>query len=69
MSSRYHEPHNVLMLNFLIVAENGTISLDENELDSADWFTFDEALKVVRKDSTAEAFLKNAIAEIKNNKI
>jgi NAD+ diphosphatase len=69
MSSRYHEPRNVLMLNYLIVAENGAITLDETEIDRADWFTFDEALKYVRKDSTAEAFLKNAITEIKNNKI
>jgi NAD+ diphosphatase len=69
MSSRYHEPRNVLMLNYLIVAENGDIILDETEIDNADWFTFDEAMKVVRKDSTAEAFLKNAITEIKNNKI
>lgn len=65
MSSRYHEPHNVLMLNFLVTAENGEIVLDENELDDAVWFDFDEALSAVRKDSDAEAFLKNAIAELK----
>ncbi|MCM1545966.1 MAG: NUDIX domain-containing protein [Clostridiales bacterium] len=65
MSSRYHEPHNVLMLNFLIVAENGEIALDTSELDDAVWFDFDGALKAVRKDSDAEAFLKNAIAELK----
>jgi NAD+ diphosphatase len=69
MSSRYHEPRNVLMLNFLIVAENGDMVIDETEIDDASWFTFDEAFKVVRKDSTAEAFLKNAVVEIKNNKI
>jgi NAD+ diphosphatase len=69
MASRYHEPRNVLMLNYLIVAENGDVVLDENELQEAVWVPLDEALNVVRKDSTAEAFLKNAIAEIKNNKI
>lgn len=67
MSSLYHEPHNVLMLNFLVVAENGDISLDKSELDEAQWFGFDEALKVIRKESVAETFLKNAIAELKRS--
>ncbi len=65
MSSRYHEPHNVLMLNFLVVAENGEIALDTSELDDAVWFDFDGAEKAVRKDSDAEAFLKSALAELK----
>lgn len=65
MGSRYHEPKDVLMLNFLIMAENGEISLDSNELADAQWFTTEEALQTIRKDSVAEAFLKNAIAEIK----
>lgn len=69
MSSKYHEPKNVLMLNFLIVAENGDPVVDADEIEEVRWFTFDEALKNVRKQSTAEAFLKNAVAEIKNNKI
>ncbi|MBD5632462.1 MAG: NUDIX domain-containing protein [Clostridia bacterium] len=65
MSSRYHEPKSVLMLNFLMVAEDGEPVLDENEIEEVKWFTFDEALEAVRKDSTAEAFLKSAISEIK----
>ena len=69
MSSRYHEPRNVLMLNFLVVAENGEIVADEEEIEECRWFTFEEALENVRKQSVAEIFLKNAIAEIKNNKI
>ena len=69
MSSRYHEPRNVLMLNFLIIAENGDITADPDEIQEVKWFSFDEALEAVRKQSTAEVFLKNAIAEIKNNKI
>lgn len=66
MSSRYHEPHNVLMLNFLVVAENGEMALDLSELDEAVWFDFDGALSAVRKNSDAEAFLKNAVAELKS---
>lgn len=65
LASRYHEPRNVLMLNFLMIAEDGEPKLDLKELDEVRWFTPEEALETVRKDSTAEAFLKNAIGEIK----
>lgn len=68
MSSRYHEPRNVLMLNFLVMAENGNTVLDETELDEAEWFSLDESLTAVRQDSTAQAFLKVAVAELKNSK-
>ena len=65
MGSRYHEPKDVLMLNYLIMAENGEITLDKNELSETEWFEPEKALEVIRKDSVAEAFLKNAISEIK----
>ncbi len=67
MSSRYHEPKNVLMLNFLAMAENGEPVIDEKELDEVKWFSFDEALTAIAPDSTAEYFLKNAISEINKN--
>lgn len=65
MASRYHEPKDVLMLNFLMIAEDGEIKIDANELSEVKWFTFTEALEAIKKDSIAEAFLRNAIAEIK----
>ncbi len=65
MSSRYHEPRNVLMLNFIMVAEDGEPAIDEKEIELVKWFSFDEAMEAIKKDSTAEAFLKSAIAEIK----
>ena len=65
MGSRYHEPKDVLMLNYLIMAENGEISIDTNELSSVEWFEPEEALKAIKKNSVAEAFLKKAIGEIK----
>ncbi len=65
MGSRYHEPKNILMLNFLVMAENGEPVPDPNELAEVKWFTFEEAEKAIKKDSTAETFLKNAFAEIK----
>ena len=61
MSSRYHEPRNVLMLNYLVIAENGEAQPDPDEIEECGWFSFDEALEKVRKDSTAEAFLKTAL--------
>ncbi len=65
MSSRYHEPRNVLMLGYVIMAENGDPGKDDKEIDDIKWFSFDEALEAIRKDSTAETFLKSAFAEIK----
>lgn len=65
MGSRYHEPKDVLMLNYLIIAENGEITLDKNELAEATWFEPEKALEAIKKDSVAEAFLKNALTEIK----
>ena len=63
--SRYHEPKNVLMLGFLVMAEDGEAVPDENELECVKWFDLDEAQKIIKKDCTAEAILKSAIAEIK----
>ena len=65
MGSRYHEPRNVLMLNYLIMAEDGETVPDKNELTEVRWFDIDEALEAVKKDSTAAIFLKNAKNEIK----
>jgi NAD+ diphosphatase len=65
MSSRYLEAKNLLMLNFLVMAENGEIELLDDEIESVEWFSIDDALKNVRDQSTAQYFLKNAISEIK----
>ena len=69
MSSRYHEPRNVLMLNFIVVVSEGELKLNTEEISEAKWCTFDEALETVCHDSTAEYFLKNAVAELKKNRI
>lgn len=69
LSSRYHEPKNVLMLGFLVMAEDGEPVIDEKEIDEIKWFPLDEALTAVKKDhKTAETFLKSALQEIKNFK-
>ena len=47
------------------MAEDGVPVPDANELDEAKWFTVDEAMQTIKKDSLAEAFLKSALPEIK----
>lgn len=69
MCSRYHEPRNVLMLGFIVVVSDGDVKLNTEELTDAKWLTYDEALEAVQHDSTAEYFLKNAVAELKKGKI
>lgn len=69
MGSRYHEPRNVLMLGFIVVVSDGELKLNADEITDAKWFTFDEALEAVLHDSTAEYFLKNAVAELRKGKI
>lgn len=69
MCSRYHEPRNVLMLGFIVVVSDGDVKLNAEELTDAKWLTYDEALEAVQHDSTAEYFLKNAVAELKKGKI
>ena len=65
MGSRYHEPKELLMLNYVLIAENGNPVPDTNELTEVKWFDPQDALEAIRKDSVAETFLKNALAEIK----
>ena len=65
MSSRYHAKKDVLMLNFIVVVEDKPIKLQEDELAEARWCTPEEALQLIRKNTTAEYFLTNAVRELK----
>jgi len=66
--SRYHEQKDLLMLNFIVtVEENAEIALNE-EIEKTRWCTFEEAKEIVRKNSTAEAFLLGAINELGRKK-
>jgi len=61
MSSKFHEPKEVLMLNFIAVVEDSApITLKADELSEVKWFTVSEAKEIIRKNSTAEYFLLNA---------
>lgn len=65
-SSRYHAMKDILMLNFIVVVEeNQPIKLAEEEIAEARWCTPEEATQLIRKGTTAEYFLHNAIRELK----
>ena len=69
LSSRYHEPKNVLMLGYLVMAEDGEPVVDEKEIEEVKWFPLDEALNAIEENYvTAESFLKTALNELKNFK-
>ena len=65
MSSRYHGKKDVLMLNFIVVVEEKPLKLAEQEIAEAKWCTIEEALELIRKNTTAEYFLVNAVRELK----
>ena len=53
------------MLNFIVVVEDAQIRLKEDEVAEARWCTPEEALALIRKNTTAEFFLQNAVRELK----
>ena len=65
MSSRYHDKNDVLMLNFIVIVEEKEIKLNTNEIAEARWCSHSEALALIRKGTTAEFFLQNAVRELK----
>lgn len=67
LASRYHDAKNLLMLGFLVMADEKEISPGEEILE-AHWCTPEEAKRLIRKNSTAEYFLNLAIAELGKRK-
>ena len=65
MSSRYHSQRDVLMLNFIVVVEDMPLKVNAEEISEVRWCSFDEAAQLIRKGTTAEYFLNNAIKELK----
>lgn len=66
-ASRFHDKNDVLMLNFIVTADEGEIVLNE-ELEEVRWCTPDEARALIRKNSTAEYFLNGALGELGRRK-
>ncbi len=67
LGSRYHDAKDILMLGFLVTAEDGEIKRGE-EIDEARWCNADEARAIIRKNSTAEYFLNVALNELGRRK-
>ncbi len=65
--SRYHEAKDLLMLNFIVTAEEGETTLNE-EIEEVRWCTPEEAKTIIGKNSTAEYFLNGALSELGKNK-
>ena len=65
MSSRYHSQRDVLMLNFSVVVEDMPLKVNAEEISEVRWCSFEEAAVLIRKGTTAEYFLNNAIKELK----
>ena len=66
-ASRYHDAKDVLMLNFIVTADESEIVLND-EIEEARWFTLDEAKKNIIAGSTAEDFLLGALNELGRKK-
>ena len=65
MSSRYYAAKDVLMLNFIVIVEDKPVKLQANEIAEARCCTPAEAEALIRKGTTAEFFLHNAVRELK----
>ena len=65
MSSRYHSKKELLMLNFIVIVEEKPLKIAEEEIAEARWCTPEEAVTLIRKNTTAEFFLNNAVRELK----
>lgn len=61
--SRYFEKSESLICNFISKTDSEEYTLNP-EVDSAEWFTFDDAKKSVMPESLAEYFLKSAIDKV-----
>ena len=64
-ASRYHSKSDVLMLNFIVIVEEKELKLAKEEIAEARWCEPEESLRLIRKGTTAEFFLNNAIRELK----
>ena len=62
-ASRYHDARDLLMLNYIVTADEGAVTLNE-EIEDVRWCTRSEAQELIMKDSTAEYFLKGALPEL-----
>lgn len=55
--SKFFEPSNTLMLNFSCVADTEDLSGMTKEVDSAQWYSFEQAAEQIAPNSLAQEFL------------
>ncbi|WP_245864280.1 NAD(+) diphosphatase [Paenibacillus donghaensis] len=69
MRSEYYEPNNTLMLNFVSVVDSEDLSGLTAEVDHGQWFTWEEAVQAIAKNSLAERFLLNIVQKLQSGSI
>ena len=58
LKSEYFARSNTLMLSFVVVLDDMNLDfVDPDEIDCAQWFSFEKAKEEIAKDSLAERFL------------
>lgn len=62
--TRFFEPSNTLMCNFTAFVDDESEMNTNEEIDSYQWFTKDEAKENIKKNSLAEYFLNAYLNEI-----
>lgn len=60
-SSIYFEKSNTLIHNFVTVVDSENFRIKETEVDLANWFTIEDAVKYVKPNSLAKTFLTRAL--------
>lgn len=61
--SIYFEKSNTLIHNFIVTVDNEKFKIKENEVDLAQWFSVDQAIKNVKPNSIAQTFLLQALRD------
>lgn len=66
--SEFFEPSNTLMLNFSCVVNDESLEgLNTEEVDKAEWFSINDAVKNIKPNSLAQRFLKSFVDCNQNN--
>lgn len=66
--TKYHEKSNNLMMNFIAVVKDTNVTINE-EVDSFQWFSLEEALHQIAENSLAQEFYTIFYTKVKNHEI
>ncbi len=65
--SRYFAPSNTLMLNFVCTIEGSNEFRLTDEVDYAEWFSYEDAARNIKPDSLAQYFLNEYFKALEGN--